>query len=145
MKNRFPLSVWNFPNVCPSIRSALLGALLAVSLLPSTAPAQNPVIIQKKLQSWEVPEVRLNSVTLAEAVTYLAQRSKALDPEKKGLNFLLLLPPDHPTRKTPITLELSNVPLGAVVDYVTRQAGLIYRVDNFAVIIEEPAKIPKAD
>ncbi len=68
-------------------------------------------------------------------IQFLQQKSIELDPEKKGLNFVLKAP-GQPTPDTHlITLSLREVPLSEVVRYVAELAGLKLRFEENAVVL----------
>jgi hypothetical protein len=128
----------------------LLGLVLTASSvafsLPcqaQTTPSGRAVLIQRKLEKIEVPTLQLKDSTLQESVEFLQQKSRALDPDQKGINFVINLPADHPARKTRVNLDMRNIPLGAALEYVLSPANLTYRVDSHAVVIFELPVIEK--
>ncbi|MDB4481362.1 hypothetical protein N9050_00285 [Akkermansiaceae bacterium] len=101
--------------------------------------------IQAKLNSINVPEVRLSGATLDEAVDFLravsVQADKmTLDEAQKGVPFLLQLgdesmPEVQKIRASRINLTLRNVSLAEVLKLVNEASGTTFRVDDFAVVI----------
>lgn len=88
--------------------------------------------IVQKLRTLTVPQIELTGVTLDEATELLKVRSRDLDPEGRGVNFIINVPPE--ARNKPITLTLFNVPLEEVLRYISETAGVSYKVDEHAVI-----------
>ena len=101
--------------------------------------------IQAKLNSINVPEVRLSGATLDEAVDFLravsVQEDKmTLDESQKGIPFLVQLgdesmPEIQKIRASRINLTLRNVSLAEVLKLVNEASGTNFRVDDFAVVI----------
>jgi general secretion pathway protein D len=105
-----------------------------------------------------IPSVDFRDATVRQAVGFLQQRSRDLDtteddPERRGINIVLKLPPtsapapgslmveDAAVASTGynadsrITLNLSNVPLYEALRYVATLAGLKVKVEPFAVSV----------
>ena len=101
--------------------------------------------IQAKLNSINVPEVRLSGATLDEAVDFLRAVSlqgdkMTLDESQKGIPFLVQLgdesmPEIQKIRASRINLTLRNVSLAEVLKLVNEASGTNFRVDDFAVVI----------
>ncbi len=97
----------------------------------------------EKLERIIVPRVEMVSAPLADALEFLRIRSEGLDGDGgvgvrgSGLNFILK-DPDGEIAEKAVTLTLNRVPLKTVLDYVTRFAGVGYRVDAHAVVIGRP-------
>lgn len=90
--------------------------------------------VQEKLQSTILPEVEFVETPLREALTFLVNRSKQLDPAGEGVNIVLRVK-DEATATKPVTISLRGAPLGTVLDYVGRLTGTNHRVDGFAVAV----------
>ncbi|MEZ5304316.1 MAG: Amuc_1098 family type IV pilus outer membrane protein [Verrucomicrobiales bacterium] len=82
-----------------------------------------------------LPVVELQEATLEEAIQFLQLKSKEMDPSGQGVNFVISQNPDSPQNQARINLSLRNIPLGEALRYVTQQAGMTYRVDEFVVRI----------
>lgn len=91
-----------------------------------------------KLRTIMVPMVDLQSASLEEVVEFLRIRSRELDPQKKGVGFVLKAPPE--ARAKPVTLNMAGVPLEEVLRYATEMTGTVYRVDQYAVTISSHAE-----
>lgn len=87
--------------------------------------------IQQKLRELKLARIDFSGASLAEVVEYLRVRSRDLDPQDRGIDFVLSLPSDF--RSPPISLSLTEMPLEEVLRYVTEIAGLTYRVEDYAV------------
>lgn len=109
-------------------RSVLFGAS-AESLRNKKSGSE---IIREKLRTFILPQVEFSGVTLDEVVELLRVRSHDLDPEGKGISFVISVPPE--SRGKTISLNLSSVPLEEVLRYVGEMCGVTYKVDDHAVI-----------
>ncbi len=109
-------------------RSALFGAT-AASL---TSKLTGSEAITQKLRSITFPRVDFSGATLDEVVELLRVRSRDLDPQGKGVSFVLSVPPE--ARSKLISLNLSSVPMEEVLRYVSEMSGVTYKVDEHAVI-----------
>jgi general secretion pathway protein D len=87
--------------------------------------------IVQKMRTAIVPKVDFSGASFEEIIEFLRVRSRDLDPEGKGVDFVLSLPPEILTRS--IDLSLTSVPLEELVRYVAEKAGATYKVDEFAV------------
>jgi general secretion pathway protein D len=74
-----------------------------------------------------------NNATIEEATNFLSVESKRLDPEHKGVNFVIQ--PEASTSAKPVSLTLNNVPLGEALRYVCQLANVKYKVQEFAISI----------
>lgn len=109
-------------------RSALFGAS-AESLRNKKSGSE---IIREKLRTIVLPKVDFTGVTLDEVVELLRVRSRDLDPEGKGISFIISAPPE--SRGSAISLNLTSVPFEEVLRYVGEMCGVTYKVDDHAVI-----------
>lgn len=99
----------------------------------------------EKLDSIVIPFIDLDQVGLREAIDFLRQRSRTLDttepdPEQRGVAFVIELGNADPDRareieNTLFDLQLRNVPLRKVLDYISDATGTAFRVDQHAVVI----------
>ena len=108
-------------------RSALFGAGARAAGNQQTGSAS----ITQKLRSIIFPKVEFDGATLDEVVELLRVRSRDLDPEGKGISFVVSVPPE--ARSKPISLTLSEVPMEEVLRYVGEMCGVTYKVDEHAV------------
>ena len=120
----------------------------------SMAPANisNIARMEEKLNNIVIDRVNFDESSIEDAINFLQAKAKELDPEGRGLNFVLkttsatvAAPSDGQasgdqvtiesidTRR--ITLNLENLPLAAVLDLIAKQADLIYRVEEYAILI----------
>jgi general secretion pathway protein D len=94
------------------------------------------------LSSIEIPELVFNEKPVRAAVEELQRLSEQNDPKKRGINFVLRLPPPSDTsdpEAATISLELRNVKLQTALKYLCDQIRggdkLRYDVENSAVFI----------
>ncbi|MEZ5405441.1 MAG: hypothetical protein R3F23_04475 [Verrucomicrobiia bacterium] len=89
--------------------------------------------LSKKLKTIILPQASFDRASILDVIDFLNVRSKELDPERKGINFVSRLTPD--SMGSEVTLNLQNVPLEEVIRYATRLANLKYQMDEFSVSI----------
>ena len=108
-------------------RSSLFGAG-AASLVNQLSGSDK---ITQKLRTITFPKVEFDGATLAEVVELLRVRSRDLDPEGRGISFVLSVPPE--ARDKQVSLNLLNVPMEELLRYVSEMCGVAYKVDEHAV------------
>lgn len=102
----------------------------------------NAAAILKKLAEIKIPELTFNERPIRAAVEELQRLSEQYDPEKKGLNFVLRLPPaaqgNDPEAAT-VSLELRDITLQTALKYLCEQVRggekLRSEVENTAVFL----------
>ncbi len=85
--------------------------------------------LSNKLDEIIIPRIDFTDSSVVEALGFLRKRAAELDdtesdPARKGVNIVLKMPPDSADSSYPITLSLTDVPLGAALVYVARPAKL---------------------
>ena len=90
----------------------------------------------KKAGTIIFPKLDLRDATLSETVDFLREKSKALDPDKQGVN--LILRPGGTPRK--ITVNLTNIPLSEALHYAVDLAGFEFVADDHAITIRPRVK-----
>jgi general secretion pathway protein D len=109
-------------------RSSLFGAG-AASLVNQLSGSDK---ITQKLRTIIFPKVEFDGATLVEVVELLRVRSRDLDPEGKGISFVVSVPPEASDKQ--VSLNLLNVPMEELLRYVSEMCGVAYKVDEHAVI-----------
>lgn len=100
---------------------------------PNAAPmsAQGDVtLINNKLDSIIIPRLDFNEATLSEAVAFVEERARKLDPEHDGVSIMLDAPEAAGQR---ITLSLTDISLRAAIRYVADAANLKMKVEPYGV------------
>ena len=95
--------------------------------------------LKQKLQSIMIDKVNFDKLDIGTVLEFLSQKSKELDPEKQGINFVLRIDPGTGTAaKAPhraISLTLDNISLADLLNEIVAQTGLTYSVDAYAVYV----------
>ena len=116
--------------------------------------------ITRKLQSIIIDKVNFDKLDITAVIQFLTEKSKELDPDHKGINFVLRLTSDTPPAATTaqptgpgggngaapaappppdihraVSITLENVPLSEILGYIVQQTNLQYSVDNYAVYL----------
>jgi hypothetical protein len=84
------------------------------------------------------PKIDLHDATLSETVDFLRAKSKDLDPDKQGVNLILMTQPNGADPK--LTLSVTNIPLSEALRYVAALAGFDIAADDHAITIRPAAK-----
>lgn len=133
---------WSTP-----IKRSLLKEFVGETALPTYLT--NIAKLTEKLNGITIDKIQLEEATVVEAIDFLRSKSKALDPEGKGINFVLkgssMMTTGEGAEATTaitdaladkkITLTLEALPLLNVLDLVAKQADLKYKVEEHAVVI----------
>ncbi|MGB6223093.1 hypothetical protein [Haloferula sp.] len=115
---------------------------------PATTSVGATLIIQK-LKNVIIPVIDFEDTTVEEAIDYLRVRSIELDtwemdPERKGINFVLRNPRDGESSlgQTRIKeLRLRNVPLAEALNYICEATRLRWSTDDFAVTVKPATEV----
>lgn len=103
----------------------------------------------EKLNGITIDRIQLEEATVGEAIDFLRSKSKTLDSEGRGINFVLksssmatsgegadaTMAITDALADKKITLTLEALPLLNVLDLVAKQADLKYKVEEHAVVI----------
>lgn len=93
-----------------------------------------------KLTDIRLPEVRFDGVPLLRVVEALSAASIDFDPDGRGVNLILL----DPAQLNPgVHLQLRDLPLGRVLDFLVEATGFTYDIEPDAVVLR-PADGPQA-
>jgi hypothetical protein len=107
--------------------------MLSSSLLGADKTTRWNKALTHKLKSIKIGKIDFEEAKPLAVFKYLRIRSKALDPEGKGVNFVF----KHLSKnKTLISLQMENVPLYSVIKYACMAANLEFKVEEYAVIIQ---------
>jgi general secretion pathway protein D len=142
-----------------AISPDIVAAPSATGPVVSTSNRAN---ITRKLQSIIIDKVNFEKLDIAAVIQFLQQKSKELDPDHQGINFVLRLSSDTtpapdagaaaaPAAGAPadasaaaasahtihreVSITLSDVPLSEVLGYIIQQTNLQYSVEDYAVYL----------
>jgi hypothetical protein len=100
-----------------------------------STPDQQNTALSKKLDSIVIPHVEFTNANLNTIVRYLNDVGKENDPDKTGVNIVLM----DKENKSKITLPLiKKVSLHKVLKLVTEMAGLSLDIKAGIVILRKP-------
>lgn len=109
----------------------------AVAAAKADASGKAPSFLEKKAAAIIIPTVHFQGYSLDEALEFLREKAKDLDPEKKGVP-IMIRPSDVPANAR-ITLDLKDVPLIEALRYTTELAGLDLVSESYAFILKAKA------
>jgi hypothetical protein len=124
------------------MKNAIITGIIAATILmagsPSSVAQTQERAIVTRAKSIELPEFKLDGVTLAEAVRQLSAAAKQSDPSK-GVNFMIAEPAT--TAASPkITLALKKVSVAEAAERIAKEAGVFVTAQDFAFVFR-----PKTD
>ncbi len=101
--------------------------------LPGANQGSNVSPVASKLRGIIFPKLSLDSADLSEVILFLVAKCREYDqfeaePSKKGINILLKLPLAEQAKLPKVTLNLNDVPLYQVLDYVADQTGTKWKL-----------------
>ncbi len=89
---------------------------------------------QRRIESILIPEVKFHAVSFTTALAYLREQTKIATTGQYEPNFVVRSDQDLDSVK--VNLELRNVPLSDALRYLCELAGVRYRLDRHAILIE---------
>ena len=95
--------------------------------------------LKAKLQNLIIDKIDFDDATISSVITYLNGKSKLLDSEGIGINFVLRIDKGTESNLERITMSMDEIPFEAAVKYVCLATGLKYRIEKHAVIIGNEA------
>lgn len=121
----------------------------------------NRAAIANKLRTIIIDKVNFEKLDIASVIQFLQQKSKELDPDHQGVNFVLRLtteqtqtPDQNPAGAAPgappaapaapatatsihreVSITLTDVPLSEVLGYITQQTNLQATIEDYAVYL----------
>jgi hypothetical protein len=123
----------------PLIAAALLACAVVASAAQPT-PKPQPLTeaqVRQTLERLVIPKLDFRDASFRDAIDFLSQEAKRLDPKKRGIPFHIRIapPPSAPAPEPPfdpeqknITVSLINIPLIEALRYVTGLANLKFRI-----------------
>jgi hypothetical protein len=95
----------------------------------------------RKISSIVIDRVNLNRVDIVDVLQFLTRRSKDIDPEKKGVVFVLdnltTTSTTNPVHRE-VSVVLDNVPLGDLISYIMQQTNLTYAIEKDGAVHFHP-------
>lgn len=110
-----------------------LNALFGARESATASSLQGRDSIVEKLRTYRLPSIEFQGATVPEVIELLRLRSRDLDPEGRGIDFVLNLPDE--LKSAQISLSLKDIPMEEVLRYVTEMAGVAYRIETRAVVL----------
>ena len=126
------------------MKNAIITGIIAATILivgsSSTVAQTQESAIVTKAKSIELPEFKLDGVTLGEAVHQLQIAAKQSDPSK-GVNFLVT--GSATTAASPkITLALKKVTVKEAAERIAKAAGVRVTAQDFAFVFDAKTDKP---
>ncbi|MEO7931902.1 MAG: hypothetical protein ABIT76_01965 [Chthoniobacterales bacterium] len=90
--------------------------------------------LSTQLATLIVPKVTFKEASFGSVLDYLKVKAAELSANKITPSFVLQLPPDF-AEKTPITLDLSNVPFTEVLRYLGELTSTKFEIQQYAIVV----------
>ena len=120
----------------PPLSAALCVCVFALSEKNEQTPGNQ---LESKMRTIILTKVDLHDVPFPEVINFLRKAALKHNPDKVGVNFVLLAREKNPPK---ITLTLRNLSLEACLVFVTEMSGYEYEVRDQAVVVSK--RIPRA-
>ncbi|MES2571333.1 MAG: hypothetical protein V4710_14935 [Verrucomicrobiota bacterium] len=98
---------------------------------------------EKQLAAVILPQVQFREATLGSALDALKQQVAKASGGKSAISFVLQLP-EETVKTTPVTLNLTNVPVTEVLRYMGELANITFSYEPFAVVVKPKNASAKA-
>jgi hypothetical protein len=110
----------------------------AQAMLKRIAIQQPPgANLRKQAETIVLPKIDFRDASLSSVLDYLPKAVAEQTKGKASVNIVRMFPEDYGRDKT-ITLQLSNVPLASVLDYIAQIGGLAVDYQAHAVVMSLP-------
>ena len=117
--------------------SAFVALLFAfggdVILFGVNGPSPRDQLVQK-MQTIIIPKIEFTEVPLPEALNFLSFEARKHDPQKIGVNIVLLTQEKSPPK---ITLNVRNLSLGSSLGFVTEITGYVYEIREGVIVVRK--------
>lgn len=118
----------------PQLVWLLAGFFLSLPFFAEQTEAQPAGALSEKLDAIVLPSVEFREANIKDVLHFLVEAARSYDPEKKGVN-ILLLDAENDTR---LTLSLKQVSLHNILKYVSELASLSLDIEEQAVVLRKP-------
>jgi len=99
---------------------------------------------EKKASEIIIPKIDARDATLRELLEFIQQKSRELDPDKKGVSIILTISDSLPDKgkidQTRITLDLNYIPVLEALKYIAFLADAKFRIHKDSIVM-----VPAAD
>lgn len=96
-------------------------------------------LVESKLDTIIIPEVRFNNIHLSEALLALTEIVLQVDEshpvDQRGVNFALI-DPNHLDPK--VSVKLRNVKLGQLINLLSRSVNFVYDFEDNVIVVRDP-------
>ncbi len=96
--------------------------------------------ITEKMNSIIIPQVNFSGMELTRVVQTLSELSVEYDPQKEGVNIVVLFNPEQGNPR--VNISLRNLSLDRILSFVTQQVNFSYDVGEDAVTIAPSGDVP---
>lgn len=109
-------------------------------LLGYTEPTPSNLKLSGKLRQIKFDSIEFEDVSFQSIIKYITERARNIDPEKKGVNIVLDLNAEQLSKLPSLTINISDIQLDTVIEYICKLSNLKYKVEEYAVVIYSDAE-----
>ena len=95
---------------------------------------QGKGVLATQLKTLIVPKVSFKDASLTSVLDYLKAKAGEISGGKTAPSFVLQLPSGY-SEKSPITLELANVPFTEVLRYLGELTSTKFQIQEYAIVV----------
>lgn len=99
--------------------------------------ADDAALIRDRLAKIIIPTIEFRDVPLGDALVFLREKTKELDPEKKGINLVSIPAKNAPEPR--LTVSFKEIPLSEALKYIAALSDLEVEFGDPAVILRQPS------
>lgn len=106
----------------------------SIAIGQNNGPRPNDQLVQK-MRTIIIPQIEFAEIPLIEALDFLQAEALKHDPQKKGMDIVLLTREKPPPK---VTLKLRNVSLDSSLAFVTELVGYVYETRDQLIVVRKP-------
>ena len=119
----------------PIIAKNLTGQRIDIAANKPIKKKNDEVNIINQLENIVIPHISFEGVPVVDAIMFLRDESKRLDPSGKGINIIMKFDPTKSPDAHMTNYIMDQIPLKKAIEDICIKAGVFYKFDRYAVII----------
>jgi len=115
-------------------------AIIIIAQQTTAKTPQKNITLENKITTLKIKHIQINDATIQEAIKYIREISRKIDPKGEAINIILKPNPKNIKQQNnkKITLELDLVTLKTAINSLCQVAGLKYIIQDEIIIITDP-------
>lgn len=128
----------NPPPTDPEKSTSVWLVFFTGTIVPENKGGESHLELAKRII---IPNIDLRETSPSEAIDFLRERAKTLDPAQQGVNIVLKLPPSLAASR--ITISLRNIPLYEALRYIASLSNLEITAQPSVIILHPREETPQ--